>query len=502
MTNDSFRSAPSRDSEPWNVVAALRQRWWVVVLAVIVAGVAGLVGGSQRTEKFEASAEILVVPYTQQDPELASIRMVRQSNEGERDLETATALLTSRRSAQVVANALNGRVTADEVESAVTLEPTGGSNIIAVKAKLPDAALAVQVADRYANAAIAQRNAEVSAQARAQIEAIDGIQNDSLNPVRQQLRVLRNDGDPTVHVSQYATLPTSPAGPSNTVIVLAAIVAGFVIGVIGAVLLHRGDRRVKDRSQLLQRVPAPVLVGIPPSQRGHSGIDMPPAVREAFRTLQIQLDLREHEECRRILITSASSGDGKTTTVLNLAFALVSAGHRVLVIDFDLRKPDIGRQLDVRDPVSLVTTLATGEPLTAIMRPAPRLPPMRVVQVSTGPGDVAMLPMLTRRMQTVLEEATDLADYVLIDTAPIGEVSDALPLIEHVDDVLVVGRPGATDGRSLETMSGLFERAGVHPLGWIITGAETSASSYYMDDAGRRGVRGLFSRRPAAPSGR
>jgi Mrp family chromosome partitioning ATPase len=213
---------------------------------------------------------------------------------------------------------------------------------------------------------------------------------------------------------------------------------------------------------------------------------MPPPVREAFRTLQIQLDLQPKDGCRRILVTSASSGDGKTTAVLNLAFALVSAGHRVVLVDFDLRKPDLGRQLGVTGTVPLDATVAGGGPLTSIMRSVPRLPPLRLVDVATGPGDLALLPLLTTRTRAMLQDVDDVADYVLLDTAPVGEVGDALPLLGDVDDVLVVGRPGSTDDRALGAMAGYLRRAAVAPTGWIVTGVDAALSPYYDADPRRR----------------
>jgi capsular exopolysaccharide synthesis family protein len=482
MTNDRYPT-DARESAPWRVAGALRHRWWVVLLATVLAvGVAAL-ALSKRTDSFESTAQILVTPYTQSDPALAGIRIVRQSNDAARDLQTATTLLTSSRAAAVVARAPGLGLSAGAVEDAVSLEPLGGGNVIAVTGRSEIPATAARLANLYAQAAIAQRNIEVSNQARAAIRGIDNLDDNSLDAVRQQLRVLRDQGDVTLQVSQPAVVPTAPSGPSDRTVLLAALLAGLALGVAAAVLIERGDRRVPDRAALLDGIPVPVLVGVP-AQRGHSGIDQPPAVREAFRTLQLQLDLQPRDGCRTLLVTSASSGDGKTTSVLNLAFALVSAGHRVIVVDFDVRKPDVAEALGLRDPTSVTSSLAGPQSLSTVMQSAPRLPPLRVVQVTSGPGDVALLPMLTRRMQELLTEADGLADYVVIDTAPIGEVGDALPLMGHVDDVLIVGRPGSTDGRALETMAGLFERAGVVPTGWIVTGADIAASSYLDDTAG------------------
>lgn len=474
------------DGAIWPLLSAVRKRWWLLFVLVLAAVGAAAVGLSNRTPSYTATAQILVTPYPQQsDSSLAGIRLLRDSGDGARNLLTATTLLTSSQNDAAAARRLGegdgegeGAITAADVGASVVVEPVGGSDVIAVSATADDPKLAAAMANAYAAAALAARDAEVERQARSAIKAIDGRDEASLAAPREQLRTLRDQGDPTLSLTQPANVPTSADGPSDKMVLIAAIIVGLVLGVIGAFLLERGDRRVRDRSELLRRIPVPVLTGVP-SPRGHRGIDMPPPVREAFRTLQIQLDMQGRPGCRRILVTSASSGDGKTTTVLNLAFALVGAGKRVIVIDFDLRKPELAPQLGLERIDALASTLTAGTPLSAIMRAAPRLAPLRVVQVSSGTGDVALLPQLVGRMQSVLQEAAELADYVLIDTAPLGEVGDALPIIEFVDDVLLVGRPGSTDRRAIDTMAGLFERSGVRPLGWVVAGVETSPSSYY-----------------------
>lgn len=486
---------PGADSAMWPLLAAVRRRWWLVVVVVVVCGAAAALVTNKRASSYTAEAQILVTPFSGDDSMLFGVRLLKNSGDPARDVETAITLLVSTATEETTARRLNDGTTQQDVHDNVKLAPIGAGNVVGVQGTAGTAAEAVRLADTYARAAIDARNAEIEQDARAAIGQIDGRDDPELVGPRQQLRTLRDDGDSTMSFSQEAAVPDGPDGPAAWLIIVAAMVAGSLVAVVGAVLLERVDRRVRDRAELLRRIPVPVLTGVP-SARGHCGIDMPPAVREAFRTLQIQLDLRRTDGCRRILITSASGGDGKTTAVLNLAFALVSAGHRVIVVDFDLRKPDLARQLDVVEPTGVATTIATGQPLTEIMRAAPRLPPLRVVQVSSGPGDVALLPSLTRRMEAVLDEAAAVADYVLIDTSPLGEVSDALPLLEHVDDVLLVGRPGRTDGRALDAMAGLFERAGAVPAGWVVTGADAMTSTYYESPSGGRsgGLRGAFRR--------
>ena len=82
-----------------------------------------------------------------------------------------------------------------------------------------------------------------------------------------------------------------------------------------------------------------------------------------------------------------------------------------------------------------------------------------------------------------LEEARAIADYVVLDTAPLGEVSDALTIADQVDDVIVVARPGHTNRMNLQTVRDLLDGAGVQPTGLLLIGQQQGrTSSYYTYD--------------------
>lgn len=481
-------ATPGSDDGPISaLLGAMRRRWWLVATLLLATIGAALVGLSLRAPTYTSTAQILVTPFPQQaDSTLAGIRIVRDSGDGARNLLTATALLESSQNAAVAARRLGEGTSVEELTDAVVVEAAGGSDLVAVAATTGTAERAAELANAYARAALAVRDRDVQQQARLALSAIEDRNEASLEVPREQLRTLRDQGDPTLSLAQPASTDVVANGPGGAMVVVAAIVLGLVLGGVGALLLERGDRRVRSRNELLQEIPVPMLVGVP-EVRGRDGIDMPPAVREAFRTLQLQLEMqRQPGECRRVLVTSASSGDGKTTAVLNLAFALVSAGQRVVVIDFDLRRPSVADAVGLTaiEPLSALV----GVPVTLgnVMRSAPRLAPLRIVQIAGGPDDVMLLPQLAVRMHALLDEARAVADYVLIDSSPLGEVSDALAIIDAVDDVLLVGRPRNTDRRALDTLAGLLERTDVRPLGWVVTGEQPPTSAYY-DASSRRG---------------
>lgn len=459
----------------------LRTRWRIVVAIALLVVAAAFGAQALRTPTYAATAHVLVAPIGQADTAFIGVRMLRDSGDPTRDMQTAAAVIQTPAAAQAVARGLGGGLDAEAVERVVTVEPLGESNIVSVTATDADPRRAARISTAYAEASLAERNRQLLPQIDAALATVDKSTPGGAEQ-RRQLLAVREGGDPTLSVAQPAAVPRSASGAGLALVIPLALIAGLVLGGVVAIVVERIDGRVRNRGELLDALPLPILTRVPRLPRGRGGFDVPPAVREAFRTLQLQLDLRGPTGCRRVVVTSASSGDGKTTTVLNLAFALVGAGHRVIVVDFDLRKPDLERQLGLEPSAGLVSLVTSDAPLSELLQAAPRLAPLRVVPAAGQAGDVAMLPILARRMESILAEAGELADYVIIDTAPLGEVGDALAVVEQADDLLIVGRPGSTDRRSLEVMVGLLERVGARPAGWIISGDSDGARTAYPDE--------------------
>ena len=155
-------------------------------------------------------------------------------------------------------------------------------------------------------------------------------------------------------------------------LILAAL-AGFTLGSGGALLLELTERRIRNEEEAVSLYPLPVLARIPilkgSQLRGRqaSGWHMLPAVREAFRTLMIQLGPNPEGRAHVVMVTSASTGDGKTTSAVNLAAAAAASGDPVILLDFDLRKPDVGRTLGVQAGTELTRAAPARD---AASRPA------------------------------------------------------------------------------------------------------------------------------------
>jgi Mrp family chromosome partitioning ATPase len=302
-----------------------------------------------------------------------------------------------------------------------------------------------------------------------------------------QVRSVTASGDPTLTLSQEGAPPTSAEGASAALIVVLATLAGFTLGVGTAVLLELSERRLRDGDEALALYPLPTLLRVPnvPARRlerpAGSIWHMPPEVREPFRTLAVQLDERRGEGV--LMVTSPSAGDGKTTSAVSLAVSLAETGKRVVLLDFDLRKPDVGNALRLEHAAGFIELGEQNDHLEPLLQTVSDVWSMRVLAIRGEVEDPGLIPglvdLLGQRLSELVADARKLADYVVIDTAPLGEVGDALRLVRDVDDIVLLVRPGNTNRVELEMVRDLLERIGERPLGFIIFGVDGLARGAY-----------------------
>ena len=237
---------------------------------------------------------------------------------------------------------------------------------------------------------------------------------------------------------------------------------GLALGILLAIALERRDRRVRDPHQIEDVFARPIIGTIPRSrsagQGGPGNRALPPPEAEAFRTVRANL---RHQlgpgTPRSVLVTSANPGEGKTTVVWNLARMEAAAGTRVLLVEADMRRPVLGAKLGANGAAGLSELLAGKEPLQSVVWSVEFED--RVNGGSArGTADVLFAGKPTanpselldsERMQAVLEVVADSYDLVLVDTPPTSVVSDAMPILDLVGGVVVVGRIGLTTHESI-----------------------------------------------------
>jgi capsular exopolysaccharide synthesis family protein len=482
---------------------AIRTHRLFVILVALVALGGALFYLSQREEEYEATAKVLVTPLPQDDESFLGLQLVRDSGDPTRTIQTAATLIESPAAAAAAARAAGGGVESDEVlDEIVEVQPEGESNILAVTATDEDPEGAALIANEFARAALRARQVALDAQVQAAVgeteEQLAGIV-DPGDPRRAvladrltRLQTIEGGDDPTLSLSERAIPPDDPVGTPRPLVVALALLAGLALGIGGALLLELFDRRLRSDHEILSVYPLPILARVPLLSRRRLrgpkqvGWFMPPAIREPFRTLAVQLDL-EHSGHRSIMVSSASTGDGKTTSAINLAVAMAAAGNEVILLDFDLRKPDVGNLLNL-EGVRQLDLLDARKRLSELLVPAPTVPSLYVLPMVTVAGDFALVETLHQKLVDFLDEARGTADYVVIDTPPLGEVSDALRVAPQVDDIVVVARVNNTERFALYILADLLERSGHQPKGYLLLErTQRKRSAYYSYGAAQRG---------------
>ncbi len=447
-----------------------------------------------RAPTYEATANVLVNPLPQDDQTFIGFDILRDSGDATRTVQTAATLLESTLAAEQTAEALGDDWTADKVLNAISVEPLGESNIVGVTGAAEEAALSARLADQFAESALDVRSQQLSRaidaaipRLEAQLEPLPDSSPSAvvLSERLNSLRAIQETGDPTLTLQQPATIPDSPTGAGAVIIIPLVLIAGFALGSGGALLRDLLSRRIGDAEEALALHPMPVLARIPTLSRRElrplpgSKWYMPPQILQQYQSLVVQLEQRRQFP-RVLLVTSASKEDGKTTSAINLAVALAATGKSVALLDCDFRHPRIAQTLEIEDtrPLSQIAQPAT-EIKDLLVRPVAEWPLYVLpTALEPGSGEAQWVDFAMRRQTRLIDDARSFADCVVVDTPPLGVVSDALRLIPRVDDVLVVVRVGATIRSEFKVMGELLDRSGYEAEGCILLDEAVATTAY------------------------
>jgi non-specific protein-tyrosine kinase len=491
-------------------VETIRERLPLVILAILVTtGVAvAYVATAQKT--YEARADLLVTPVSGEEPLLRSLPLIFESVDPTRDVETAAQFVTNTDVAERVKEELGSDQSARDLLSKVEAAPVAQSNIIAVTATGDSPEEARDLANAFAEATVEDRTEQVH-------EAIDGlipglqatVENAPTQAVSDQaaaelaqLETLRAAPDPSLRVETLADLPTTQASPRPVLSIAGGIIAGLVLGMVAAFASQALDPRLRREAQLRRLYRLPILARIPTeSKRVGRGVPLGPrrlsAVgAEAYRTLRSTLEAGRTDDgdSRVILVTGPSPSEGKSTTAVNLATSMALAGKRVILIEADLRRPALGETLDMEQPqAGVVSVLIENTRLEDALVTSPTYGPnLRLLLADHAGGWIAELFSIPAA-QGMIEDARRLADYVIVDSPPLNEVVDALPLARRADDVLIVVRLGRSRLNKIAQLAELLAENSVRPVGFAVIGVPRPKRSdyhYYQgtsSDNGRRG---------------
>lgn len=198
---------------------------------------------------------------------------------------------------------------------------------------------------------------------------------------------------------------------------------------------------------------------------------------ESYRSLRTNIQYSSFDkEVKRILVTSSEPGEGKSTTVANLALAFSQDEKKVIVVDCDLRKPSIHKKFRISNNIGLSDVVIDNSKLKkAINKHNEYLDILPSGKVPPNPSEL----LGSKAMESLLDELEKEYDIIIIDTPPVQAVTDSQILSTKVDGVILVVRAERTKKDSVKLAKAALEKVNAHILGVVLNGEERTRSKYY-----------------------
>jgi capsular exopolysaccharide synthesis family protein len=496
-------------------VETIRERLWFVLLAILICTAASVAYVLTAPKTYKAEAQMLVTPVPSDT--FPGLPLIRESSDPTRDVSTASQLVTNTDVANRVKDRLTLSDSPEDLLKKVAAEPVAQSNIVSVTATEKSPEKARDLANAFAEEAVADRTTTLHAAIQAQITSLQGTLQAGPNPSVSgriaELQGVAGGPDPTFTVETPATAPENQASPRPVLTVAGGMLAGLVLGIAGAFASQILDPRLRREEQLRRRYRLPILARIPRETGWRKNEPLGPrrvsaATAEAYRTLRGTLEAQSQAQhptqsgSRVILVTGAAPSEGKTTSALNLASSLALAGRRVILIEADLRRPSLAQALNVQDPhYGVVSVLIENVQLHDALLSTPTYGQnLQILLADYSGGWIAELFSIPAA-QKLIDDARQYAEYVVVDSPPLTEVVDALPLARKADDVLIVTKLGKTRLDKIQQLAELLAENGITPSGFAVVGVPRPSRgeySYYREEAplmdGSRGDVGSFER--------
>ncbi|WP_337832980.1 polysaccharide biosynthesis tyrosine autokinase [Pseudonocardia sp. TMWB2A] len=287
----------------------------------------------------------------------------------------------------------------------------------------------------------------------------------------------------TLRVVQPADVPTEPSSLSLPAMLAIGLILGAGAGILLALARRAVDTRVTSDAELVAATRSPVIGRV----LADPGAEQHPLVvnhassgreAEAYRQLRTNIQFIDVDNPRKVVVvTSAMPGDGKTTTVANLAIALGRAGSRVLLVDADMRLPRIASLFGLDNSVGLTRVISGQVPFDRAVQSWNG----GVIDVLTS-GPVPPNPselLASASMRATIAHARDRYDMVLIDSPPVLSLSDTTVLAGTVDGAILVCRAKKTTRRQAESAAEALRLVGLAPFGSVLNRVDPAKSDVY-----------------------
>jgi succinoglycan biosynthesis transport protein ExoP len=432
----------------------LRRQWVTIVVLTVLGALGGFLYAESSTAVYRSSTSVLVTS----EFGATGSDLVQGSTYVENLVTSYVALAVSPKVLQPVIDDLGLETTPQSLANSVTADSPLNTVLINIHVTGENPSTTARIADAVTDSLS---------------EAVAGV-----SP--------KVDGKPAIRLTttQPASVPKVPVEPNKRRETALGLLIGLLLGVALS-LVRRTWSAISDASDVARMTDIPVVGEIVESKRGTT---LPAAVldntlglqAESLRGLTANLSfLGADEGLRSLAITSPSAGEGKSSIATAAAIILAEADNRVLLVDADLRSPSLHTMTNLDNTIGLSTVLIGEDTLDVAAQPWGQ---EGLFVLTSGPRVPNPGPLLSSEaMEHLIASAEGQFDYVVVDTAPILSVVDAVWLGHMVAGVVVIARRGKTTPRSLaEALD-------------ILASSRTSVSGIVLSRVSRRSRTGYYS---------
>lgn len=461
----------------------LRERRWLIAGCTLALAVLAFLYSSTRTESYESTAQVV---FGQSQLEDQVLQSSTKSATPERDAATRVLIATSEMVATRVQKALKTDVPPATLAEQVTVEAEPNADVLnfTVANEVPQ--VASDVANAFAEQYIAFERASTLEQIRRArsdyTERLARLQQgtaayESLRQQIERLAALEDLGASDSRIISEATPATSASSPQPRRDALLGLILGVLLGIAVSFLLDLLDRRVKALEDFERLYGLRVLASTPRTSFVIPAVEMSSPTFEPYRILRTAISFADtRRETRVILVTSAISGEGKTSVALNLVRALAQSGQPAILVEADLRRPSLRNRMVIDDRDGGLTTALTGRHRARdLLREIPGERGSGALILPAGPlAPNAPQLLSSARMTEVLADLTAGPEVIVIDAAPLLPVADTQVLLDNpqVSATLVVARAFETKREDISRCRSILEQHEAIPLGLVVTGLD------------------------------
>jgi capsular exopolysaccharide synthesis family protein len=274
---------------------------------------------------------------------------------------------------------------------------------------------------------------------------------------------------------------TDPIKPKRTLMMIVAPVIGLILGIILAIILDTLNKKIKTKEELEALTDLPIYGIVPELSKKDVKLEVctnPNSIfTESYRNLRNHLQSKKEDGTATIItITSSIANEGKTTLTSNLACVFQMAGYKSIILSLDLRKPILHSYFNLTNDKGMSSYLAGKDSIQDIIF-ATKHTDLHVITsgpITNNPSEL----ILSKRLPELLEILKTRYDYIFIDTAPVGLVSDTLQLMKIADKNLVVFRENYAESSFINSLNDIADKNKLENIGLVLNRSKSQHNAY------------------------